>query len=87
VTIECTISVHIPINNVFRYNKAESLPAFSTFMRFSLAGSALALASLAKPAFTGATYSLSDEIIGKGFYDKFNFEAIPDPSHGRVYVS
>lgn len=47
-------------------------------------GSALALASLVKLAFTGATYSLSDEIIGAGFYDKFNFEAIPDPTHGRV---
>lgn len=56
-------------------------------MRFSVVGSALALASLVKLAFTGATYSLSDEIIGAGFYDKFNFEAIPDPTHGRVYVS
>lgn len=51
-----------------------------------MATSVLALAPLVRPAFTGATYSLSDEIIGKGFYDKFNFEAIADPTHGRVYV-
>ncbi|KAL4076578.1 glycoside hydrolase family 16 protein [Scleroderma yunnanense] len=53
-------------------------------MRFSLVGGALAIASLVKPVFTGATYSLCDEIIGEGFYDKFNFEAITDPTHGRV---
>ena len=34
-----------------------------------------------------ATYSLSDEIIGSAFYNAFNWEAIEDPTQGRVYVS
>nr|GAT48619.1 laminarinase [Mycena chlorophos] len=32
----------------------------------------------------GGTYSLSSNIVGQGFYDAFNFEAIPDPTAGRV---
>ncbi|KAJ7728148.1 glycoside hydrolase family 16 protein [Mycena maculata] len=36
----------------------------------------------------GATYSLSDNIVGTRFYDSFTFEAIPDPTAGRVnYVN
>ncbi|KNZ74687.1 putative glycosidase C21B10.07 [Termitomyces sp. J132] len=31
-----------------------------------------------------ATYSLSDSIVGSGFLSNFNFEAIADPTHGRV---
>jgi hypothetical protein len=34
----------------------------------------------------GATYTLSDNIVGNAFYDAFNWEAISDPTHGRVYV-
>ncbi|KAF7346887.1 Glycoside hydrolase family 16 protein [Mycena venus] len=35
-----------------------------------------------------ATYSRSENIVGAGFYNSFNFEAIADPNHGRVnYVS
>ncbi|KAF7367056.1 Glycoside hydrolase family 16 protein [Mycena sanguinolenta] len=35
-----------------------------------------------------ATYSRSENIVGTGFYDSFNFEAITDPNHGRVnYVN
>ncbi|KAF7320866.1 Glycoside hydrolase family 16 protein [Mycena chlorophos] len=41
------------------------------------------LASLLSPALAG-TYSRSQNIVGKGFYDAFNFEAIPDPTAGRV---
>ncbi|KAF5341821.1 hypothetical protein D9611_001175 [Ephemerocybe angulata] len=32
----------------------------------------------------GVTYSLSDNVVGNGFYDAFNWEAIDDPTHGRV---
>jgi hypothetical protein len=32
----------------------------------------------------GATYKLQDNVAGSGFYDFFAFEAIPDPTHGRV---
>ncbi|GLB43086.1 putative glycoside hydrolase family 16 protein [Lyophyllum shimeji] len=36
----------------------------------------------------GATYPLSDNIVGSAFYNNFNFEAIADPTHGRVnYVN
>ncbi|KAL0958590.1 hypothetical protein HGRIS_013931 [Hohenbuehelia grisea] len=31
-----------------------------------------------------ATYSLSDNIVGPAFMNAFNYEAIPDPTHGRV---
>ncbi|KAJ7166795.1 glycoside hydrolase family 16 protein [Mycena filopes] len=35
-----------------------------------------------------ASYARSENIVGTGFYNAFNFEAIPDPTHGRVnYVS
>ncbi|PFH48249.1 glycoside hydrolase family 16 protein [Amanita thiersii Skay4041] len=46
-----------------------------------------ALFAAAGPALTAA-YTLSDNIIGSGFYNAFDFEAIADPTHGRVnYVS
>ncbi|KAJ6460779.1 glycoside hydrolase family 16 protein [Mycena vulgaris] len=32
----------------------------------------------------GATYSRSEHIVGLGFYSAFDFEAISDPTHGRV---
>ncbi|KAK7024843.1 glycoside hydrolase family 16 protein [Favolaschia claudopus] len=31
-----------------------------------------------------ATYSVTENIVGAGFYDAFNFEAIGDPTEGRV---
>lgn len=40
----------------------------------------------ANPAF-GAVYNLNNNITGSGFYDAFVFEAIADPTHGRVYAS
>jgi len=33
-----------------------------------------------------SSYFLTENIVGTGFYDHFNFEAIADPTHGRVYV-
>ncbi|KAJ7218231.1 glycoside hydrolase family 16 protein [Mycena haematopus] len=30
------------------------------------------------------TYQNAENIVGAGFYDSFNFEAIADPTHGRV---
>ncbi|KZW03327.1 glycoside hydrolase family 16 protein [Exidia glandulosa HHB12029] len=49
---------------------------------------ALALA-LASPSLTmAASYSVSDTFIGSSFLSGFDFEAISDPTHGRVqYVS
>ncbi|KAJ7349959.1 endo-beta-glucanase [Mycena albidolilacea] len=40
--------------------------------------------SLAVSSVLGATYHSAEHIVGAGFYDSFNFEAIPDPTHGRV---
>ncbi|EDR02394.1 glycoside hydrolase family 16 protein [Laccaria bicolor S238N-H82] len=40
------------------------------------------------PLVLGATYLLTDNIVGKTFYSNFDWEAIPDPTHGRVnYVN
>jgi hypothetical protein len=38
------------------------------------------------PSVLGRFYPLSDNIVGSCFYDEFNFEAITDPTHGRVYA-
>jgi len=32
-------------------------------------------------------YSLVDTVVGPTFYTFFNWEAIPDPTNGRVYVN
>jgi hypothetical protein len=51
-------------------------------MRFS---TFIALAALFNPTRSyGAIYSLSDEVCGPGFYGFFEWEAIEDPTHGRV---
>jgi hypothetical protein len=55
-----------------------------TIMKFSTTTSGLVLASLSRSVLAGATYSLSDSIVGEGFYSAFNFEAIADPTYGRV---
>ncbi|KAJ7698146.1 glycoside hydrolase family 16 protein [Mycena rosella] len=54
-------------------------------MRSALAISVrlLAFSSTLYPVL-GATYSRSQNIVGTGFYNAFNFEAISDPTHGRV---
>ncbi|KAJ7197730.1 glycoside hydrolase family 16 protein [Mycena pura] len=53
----------------------------------ALSARVLALAWTLAPAL-GGTYSRSQNIVGSGFYSAFNFEAIADPTHGRVnYVS
>lgn len=31
-----------------------------------------------------ATYRLSDSFVGSSFFDNFQWEAIADPTHGRV---
>jgi hypothetical protein len=31
-------------------------------------------------------YTLSENIVGHDFLEAFNFQAITDPTHGRVYV-
>ena len=33
------------------------------------------------------TYSLVDTVIGEGFYSSFEWQAMPDPTNGRVYVN
>ncbi|KAF9239252.1 glycoside hydrolase family 16 protein [Melanogaster broomeanus] len=53
-------------------------------MKLSNTSSALVLASLAGFAFAGAMYTLSECIVGEGFYNSFDFQAITDPTHGRV---
>ncbi|KAJ7683788.1 glycoside hydrolase family 16 protein [Mycena rosella] len=45
----------------------------ASFLALSFASSAL-----------GATYQMSENIVGAGFYNSFNFETAPDPTHGRV---
>jgi hypothetical protein len=32
----------------------------------------------------GATYHLRDNIVGAGFFNAFEWQAIEDPTHGRV---
>ncbi|KAF8636312.1 hypothetical protein AX17_003632 [Amanita inopinata Kibby_2008] len=45
------------------------------------------LLALAVPVFC-VTYTLSSNIVGSDFYNTFDFEAISDPTHGRVnYVN
>ena len=34
-----------------------------------------------------STFFLSDNIVGADFYQQFDWESIPDPTNGRVYVS
>ncbi|KAJ6582244.1 hypothetical protein B0H19DRAFT_984373 [Mycena capillaripes] len=54
---------------------------------FAFSARLLALTSTVSSVL-GATYSRSENIVGTGFYNSFNFEAIGDPTHGRVnYVS
>ncbi|TFK24816.1 glycoside hydrolase family 16 protein [Coprinopsis marcescibilis] len=52
-------------------------------MKPTLLALLLSLAWLSAPVLA-ATYSLSDNIVGSGFYNSFDWEAIPDPTHGRV---
>jgi hypothetical protein len=49
-----------------------------------IVSSSLTLALFTGSALAGATYVLRENIVGEGFYDSFSFEAIPDPTHGRV---
>ncbi|KAF7345767.1 Glycoside hydrolase family 16 protein [Mycena venus] len=54
---------------------------FWILVRFLVASSALS-------SVLGAVYQCNERIVGRDFYDAFNFEAIPDPTHGRVnYVN
>ncbi|TFK39334.1 putative laminarinase [Crucibulum laeve] len=49
----------------------------------SCASALFVLASIASPVIA-VSYSISDNIIGSGFYNSFDFQAIADPTHGRV---
>lgn len=52
------------------------MPGLSAFrVILTLSYAALALA---------ATYSQTENISGSGFLNAFNYEAIADPTHGRV---
>ena len=35
----------------------------------------------------GGTYNLNSNVVGSDFYSAFSFQAIADPTHGRVYVA
>ena len=68
----------------YNQNRTPAWYSSLTIMKFSSTTGGLALASLSRSVLAGATYSLSDSIIGEGFYSAFNFEAIADPTGGRV---
>jgi len=53
-------------------------------MKLNIIGISFTFASLAGTGLAGAVYALNDNIVGEGFYSSFNFEAIPDPTNGRV---
>jgi hypothetical protein len=40
--------------------------------------------SLTASAVLGGTYQRSEHIVGNGFYTSFDFQAIGDPTNGRV---
>jgi len=48
---------------------------------------ALILSGLVAGSSLANTYSLADTVIGKDFYTFFEWQAIPDPTNGRVYVN
>ncbi|KAL0062788.1 hypothetical protein AAF712_010326 [Marasmius tenuissimus] len=56
-----------------------SFPPNAPGMARSLLGLLLLL-----PSVLAASYSQQDNIVGSGFNDAFNYEAISDPTHGRV---
>jgi hypothetical protein len=56
-------------------------------MKMNFISSGLLLALLTGSALAGGTYTLKENIVGEGFYDSFTFQAIPDPTNGRVYVA
>ncbi|TFK63709.1 nucleophile-disabled Lam16a mutant holds Laminariheptaose in A cyclical conformation [Pluteus cervinus] len=53
-------------------------------MKFLYSSLSLACALSSLPGALGATYKRTDNIVGNGFYDAFEFQAIKDPTHGRV---
>lgn len=61
-----------------------STSRYDSIMKFSSAITGLVLAALAGSALSGATYSLSDSIVGEDFYNAFTFVTVSDPLHGRV---
>lgn len=46
--------------------------------------SILTIALVARFFRASKAYILSEEIVGFQFLDAFDFQAIPDPTHGRV---
>ena len=69
-----------------RYNQYRTPAWYNSLiiMKFSTTTGGLALTSLSRSVLAGAKYSLSDSIVGECFYSAFNFEAIADPTGGRV---
>ncbi|KAF9475568.1 endo-1,3(4)-beta-glucanase [Pholiota conissans] len=53
-------------------------------MQFLSITSATLLLALNAAPVLGATYSLSDSVVGSGFYNFFQWENIADPTNGRV---
>ncbi|KAH7920553.1 glycoside hydrolase family 16 protein [Leucogyrophana mollusca] len=57
-------------------------------MKFSLSLGALVLASVVDVALGGATYSRTENLVGQSFLNAFTWQAIADPTNGRVnYVT
>lgn len=55
-------------------------------MKFTTAASLFSLSAVL-PSALGASYGLTDNIVGSGFYSAFSFQNIADPTHGRVWVA
>lgn len=47
----------------------------------------LGLLAIISDAVLAATYSRTSSLTGNGFLDAFTWQAIADPTHGRVYVT
>lgn len=64
------------------------VPAYASYFDMvrlpSLLAIAYAICTAGISGVTGAKYSLSDNIVGDGFYSAFEWQAISDPTHGRV---
>jgi len=57
-----------------------------TAMKACLSAGVIGILFSLVPSVLGATYPISETIVGSGFYKAFSFETIDDPTHGRVYA-
>lgn len=79
---ECGGRYKSPVENEHRRNLTPP-PGYSLTLKMFRLSVAIALLSLTAQAL-GATYGQTDSYVGSGFLSGFSFEAIADPTHGRV---